>query len=569
MTQNKALSIGWNSFLISLLIFFLIPLNLISQNTEDFARYSSAEYIFYGITFTFICSILIFIFFWGISFFSLKISMKLLTLSLGYLIICGFYFSIRSGVIDGKGELQISYLIFGLTILTTSIGTLFFEKKFRLFLWFALAGGVITTFINMITFPGFPEENQNHKKFHQVSPRAKNIFLISFDSLQADKFYSILESNDSYKKEFEDFILFENVTSVAPFTILSVITTKLGYLPDRNINTQTLITEHAHDFITQTLKNADYQVSTYASFGLGESKDTVNIPGFKIAPVNANVYLSALETSFQKYLPLRYFLTSKIKFLNIFDQTSFPTAEKTEIYNLTKQDPHILSHYKTDIIHFDHFTEGLTATATQTQSTAHFHHYLFTHDPITFDSDCRYQLSTATQQNQRSSLQETECGIKKFISFLRKLKEMDTFNNSLIILASDHGYECEYNDPNSAYTQKLSERWCRSRYMPLLMIKPFGNASQPLTQSSLQVSLIDISKTICETVFSDEKTCEKYEGLNVLNPPISEESHKRKILVSKDPTPHMREYNSFTIIDIGRLSSITEYSKPDEQYNEN
>ena len=549
--NSQLLTITFDSFMISMLICILIPLNLITQNIDDFAKFSYMEYFLYGSLFTFISSVIIFSIFWIIQYISPKLSTKILTLLLGYLIICGLYLSIHSGVIDGTGALKISYLNVALAIIISIIGSLFFEKKFRLFLWLALAGATITTAFGLTSLDKYIETDTANKKFFEVSSNHKNIFLISFDSLQSNNVAFVLDNNQDLRKEFEGFVAFNHTMSVAPFTLLSIITTKLGYLPDEDINTETLINSYSKDFITRTLYHENYQVSVYSSFMLGEPKTIISIPQFRIAPINTNTYLLALKTSFQKYLPIQNILNTHISILDFFDTPSLTSIPDTQLYTMTKQDPHILSYYKTDMIHFDHFVQHLSASSTK--PTAHFHHYLFTHDPMTFDANCNYRISNTIEQSKSSALQETECSIKKFIAFLRKLKEIDAFHNSLIIFASDHGYECEYNIPDSPPTRKISQRWCLSRYMPFLMIKPFASKTPSFRYNNGQASLLDIPKIICEESISEDHLCKKYEGINLLDNGSTNISRQRSILVSKDDIDlHNREYNGFEIVDIGR-----------------
>ena len=397
--------------------------------------------------------------------------------------------------------------------------------------------------------------------FLDVSTDQKNIFVISFDALQTDNVKSILDHHPDLKKEFDGFINFSNVAAIAPYTLLSVVTTKLGYLPPTNIDSETLQKRYSKDFITTILNKMNYETSTYAAFNYEEPKNTIIVHRTQIAPQNINFYQLAVKNSLQKYIPTD-FDHGIIQFnnaINNFDTIiKKPQNDSSPLYKIIMNDPHEIAHAKTDIIHFNYFTDHLKPAVGK--NTAHFHHYVFTHNPTAFDANCAYRIIDTVQQNNEANLQETECAIKEFITFLKKLKTMQAFDNSLIIFASDHGYECEYNDSSIAPgAYKISERWCLSRYQPLLMIKPF-NANGTLKNELFEASLIDISKTICEATTNDSAICKKYVGVDLLNIQPNDTAKERGILVTNPSVDaDAREYNDFHIVNIGRMKTLPEY----------
>ena len=118
-----------NSFIISILIFILIPLNLISNNIQDFNGLSYKEYFSYGAIFTIFSSLVIFLCSYMISLVSVKTSRKILTAIFGYLVICGFYLSLRSGLLDGVDSLSISYLRFSLVLIFILLEPYFLKEN--------------------------------------------------------------------------------------------------------------------------------------------------------------------------------------------------------------------------------------------------------------------------------------------------------------------------------------------------------------------------------------------------------------------------------------------------------
>lgn len=477
---------------------------------------------------------------------------------MGYLVVCGLYLPLRSGPLDGTGDISPSYLIFYSALIILILSAMLFEKKLRIFIWLALIGATITTFIGL-----YPSQTNNkigtpNTDFFNISKTGQNIFLISFDALQAGYIQKVLDNNEDIKKAFNGFVNFTHVTAVAPFTLQSTLTTKIGNTPETNMDTNTLVKNHSDDFITTHLQQSDHQVSTYGSFNLGESKNTLTIQDRQISPRIIDDYILAFSISFQKYIP--YYLKEVISKSSImlysinknFDETTKPSL----LYTLTAQDPDPMSNAKTDITDFDFYTAHLKPSIEK--NTAHFHHYFFTHRPRTFDKKCNYRTSNTVKQNSTSTLEETECALIKFITFIDKLKALNTFDNSMIIFASDHGHDCPYNAKASPKRYRVSQRWCLSRYEPLLMIKPF-NTDSPIYNNPFEASLLDISKTICENT-SGDTACKKYVGVDLLNIQPKDTGKTRKIITTKkDAYFNARDYNEFDIIDIGRKQTIWEH----------
>ena len=91
------------------------------------------------------------------------------------------------------------------------------------------------------------------------------------------------------------------------------------------------------------------------------------------------------------------------------------------------------------------------------------------------------------------------------------------FENSLIVLKSDHGKPVPFNDPRSiqSATIKGHSLWGIGRYAPFLAIKDFGPASASLEENTSPVLLDDLALTICLPALSD-KQCTGYPGFDLL-----------------------------------------------------
>jgi len=148
-------------------------------------------------------------------------------------------------------------------------------------------------------------------------------------------------------------------------------------------------------------------------------------------------------------------------------------------------------------------------------------HFTFTHFPVDFDSSCRFRGNEKSwldqAQNYNGLLDQGICEISLFSIFLDKLKSLDIYDNSIIILKSDHGEPATYYDtyPNNLKIngQKL---WGFNRYRPLLMIKNKNIHQGEIKYSSDLVTLGDLAPTICIAAGLSSESCKNFPGLNLL-----------------------------------------------------
>jgi len=166
-----------------------------------------------------------------------------------------------------------------------------------------------------------------------------------------------------------------------------------------------------------------------------------------------------------------------------------------------------------DFFEFQIFKEKLRINTEK--PVVHFHHYLFTHQPINFDESCNYHLSSTIPQNIPSAKKEIACTLSSFVGLIKKLKRIGAYDNSMIIFMSDHGYGPKINlDPKlpddmqilgNSFVNK-NGLGSASRYHPTLMFKDFKSRGK-LAVSRYPASLLDIAPTVCNRVH-DESACE-------------------------------------------------------------
>ncbi|MDQ7782622.1 MAG: hypothetical protein RDU20_07075 [Desulfomonilaceae bacterium] len=135
-------------------------------------------------------------------------------------------------------------------------------------------------------------------------------------------------------------------------------------------------------------------------------------------------------------------------------------------------------------------------------------HVLLPHIPYNWDPCCRFV-------GNGSYIESAQCAVKLMEGFLAKLKELGRYNDSLIVIHSDHGWERSGSErevypppeipPNVADKISVTTRGYRSpdqlmeRTQALLLIKP-PNAVGDLKTSPVNTQLLDIPATVTDMV---------------------------------------------------------------------
>ena len=128
------------------------------------------------------------------------------------------------------------------------------------------------------------------------------------------------------------------------------------------------------------------------------------------------------------------------------------------------------------------------------------------HRPVVVDGDCSFVGATAYSQSAFRG--QARCSVKLLVEFLDRLRQAGIYDNSLIVVSSDHGtgqWPSNFSARNSGRrefsatdrrTQTARIELARSvRAMALLVVKPPGNQG-PLTMSMAPTSTRDIPATV-------------------------------------------------------------------------
>ena len=119
----------------------------------------------------------------------------------------------------------------------------------------------------------------------------------------------------------------------------------------------------------------------------------------------------------------------------------------------------------------------------------YFLHLLYPHSPFTHDEECKFIGRVQPLEITQAQI-EQNCAIAEFAKFIQRLKDLDVYNKTLIILHGDTGSIIPV--PTLAGIDEMVEK---GRSFPVLAFKPI-NAEGDMIISDKPASLTDIPKTI-------------------------------------------------------------------------
>ncbi|MEE9543765.1 MAG: tetratricopeptide repeat protein, partial [Thermodesulfobacteriota bacterium] len=150
-----------------------------------------------------------------------------------------------------------------------------------------------------------------------------------------------------------------------------------------------------------------------------------------------------------------------------------------------------------------------------------FLYLLMPHIPYVFNDDCTF----SADMRDTGALSQSRCATSLIVKFIEKLKELDRFKDSMIIVTADHGDGLRAEGGELKKIEGKLE-WHRARSRALLLIKPAGSAgTDKLVTSEFQSSLLDIAPTIAASLAKTPGV--NFEGTSLLNPALPLSARKK------------------------------------------
>ena len=523
-----------NLFFIAFLIIVIIPLNfmladLSAYNLELFISLVSVALILSSILIIFSCLIKVI---------SLKLNIysifsSLVGFSLLWIFVTGIFFPVTGGQgpflnlslsIDKKYEI----------ILEAILIVLFYfilKKKdkrnyFSRFIYFFVLANFVYLLLNIQTlsiFPSFPHDNDRAKNSKNTLNEfgKKNLIVLSFDGVSGHKIYEEVINDKNLNQSLKDFKFYKNTISGAPFTNPSINLEINGKLKNKD----------SKNFYENILNKKDLDTSVYGSYGDYVS-DKNNVT--KHGELNEYTFHFDINKFFHSYgigsvgrwsSPLGIFFIQPIFYQKIYKDIINLVAQK----DINKLNPFelIKTPYYIDLYEYNMIFDNVTLNE-NLNNVIRMYHFTFSHWPILINENCEEVPSLngkyVSSEHEQILL---KCISKKIIKFLKNLKTKKIYNNSMIVIKSDHGkpnyaqtfysekildvfkkksYDKYYK--KYPYTQKINNSfyWGFGRYKSFILIKDQNQTKDEIEISDNQVFLHDLSATYCN-FFYNSKEC--------------------------------------------------------------
>lgn len=322
----------------------------------------------------------------------------------------------------------------------------------------------------------------------------QNVFVVSFDQIQGTAFKGLIEEDESVNKVFKDFTFYTDTASTYPNTNYSLSSVLLGRRAANAAENFNAIMASDSGFLVDA-ENAGAKVYT-GRYGANKKYTCLTC---------ANG--SKKYNSEKSYELLRHATNISFGLDFGFLAKYLPASFKKELFGDTS-----IHAWKHDMHDFEELVSKAYIESSQT--SVYFLHFLATHQPFTYDANCQIMNDAEIKkhQNPTGALLQMQCLSKQMDAFVDTLKSHNVYQDSLIILYSDHGYEKNINDfsrdlSNSSYFTETSgyvgsegNIKPAGAYNPIFLIKYPNKQNEMLEHSSLPASLIDIAPTVCATL---------------------------------------------------------------------
>jgi len=357
---------------------------------------------------------------------------------------------------------------------------------------------------------------ENQSTFSTLSSN-RNIIVMSFDGVPGEMITRILNDDPAFKSTLKDFSYFPNTYSQSPATAASMFGEIYGV--------------HDYKKISNTLEGLRKKIQkrpAYKNSYLNKVKDFEHLyakipgqpsarPNFKTADQHSNLFL--IQNSFSRIFTKFFFKTgipSVLESLFLDKESDSKIGSEAE-HNGEKWD---FKNVK-KIEEYDDFVSSLIVKD-ESRLTVRYYHNTFPHFPIDFDQECVHRSVDKewfeSNQTEEALQNQSRCVVKKIGALVDKLKQIGAYENSTIVLKSDHGEPFYYFDnPPNNLTFNNDTRFGYNRYRPFLMIKKPNTIQSELEFDDRFVLLNDLAKTLCKASKVKEINCNVHKGINLFS----------------------------------------------------
>ncbi len=367
------------------------------------------------------------------------------------------------------------------------------------------------------------KQNNFNSKINQFGKQ--NLIILSFDGLTGIKMFEEINKNIELKDTIKDFIFYKNVTTAWPFTNSSInaeingkfiknISNLKNFLNDENLDVS-VYSSYKNMVLNKknTLEKGKYK-NYSGSYKLNKFMQTY-FTG------STGRWATSIGTSFVDSIFYNKFYK---KFINI---VSFGNKDKINPFDK------IYNEYFVDLFEYDLIFDEISFNE-NIKNTVRAYHFTFSHWPVLVDENCNEVNYLDAENSYQHESIVIKCVSKKIIKFINQLKKNNIYDNSMIIIKSDHGkpnyiqktysenifqifnkrLDKYYNQ--YPYNLKINDSfyWGYGRYKAFVMIKDRNMNNNNLEIRKRHIFLHDLSTTYCNFYYNDE-VCNKFNRNNL------------------------------------------------------
>lgn len=287
----------------------------------------------------------------------------------------------------------------------------------------------------------------------------KNFFIFMVDSQSAAEFTQVISSDEQFAHTFDDFTYYPDTLSVYAYTRDSVPFVLSGHV-NRNEEQFGDYSPKAYNNsqLFKSLSDRKYNIYLYGDEikWYGEKDfDIKNNPGSqRIKPHFGEYFTNEMRYVWFKYLPYG------IKHISGINKLDFgSTIDKFQWGNDT-----LYNEYK-----------NVSEIKKTSGAQFRFIHAEGAHVPFDMDENLN-RITGGTY------IQKTTATVKLISAFIERLKENGVYDNSVIVILADHGYQPAQGKPDN---------YILSRFNPILLVKGVGE-KHDFAVSDKPVSYLDL-----------------------------------------------------------------------------
>lgn len=355
-----------------------------------------------------------------------------------------------------------------------------------------LMAGLLTVRKPEIWIWGGSKSNEPPKEIFEFS-KGQNILHIVLDQLGSSVFEEFTNKDKSYTDCLEGFTYFKEAITSTHVTTISVPSFLSGHIYRNQ--------EPMMDFFD-------------GYYRMNNIQETLHDNGFELDMINQPAFLE--RRSFDTYyynIPTPYhsdgFIQRQLYHAAfLFDLSMFrcsPYFIKKVIYN--KQ-----SWFASSIVlsaatlGFEHFSANrflndfaMKASIARSKPVYKYIHLMTPHPPLVINKDLKYAGQVLPETVRMNFIYQAEYSWVNVVKLLERLKELDLYNSTFIIIQSDHGSGVEFNllHPEGVMDRNVHTILPSDAFFPLLLVK-LPNQTGPLKISHAQVELTDLPATVCD-----------------------------------------------------------------------